>query len=204
MKNRRGIEKSARLGYHVGVGRSGARRARRCLTGYIAWLRALAALLRALCSRDAEPAGAAPGALSRRVVWRGPGVPEEIFAAFRGVAALPEELFGELAGEIGCCRVTAGDGGADGPIPRFALSDCTEDELRECMSFISAHTRRRVDWDAFMSACERSRARSEALMRLCRALQSGFPRRIDTGSLRSAAASVLRGADTEHTTPGEP
>ena len=189
MKDRDGIANRPRLGYHIG---KGARRGKNTIPGYVAWLRAVAQLICELCRarRTSGEDGSRRGRV--HIVWRGSGVPEELFAAFRGVAALPEELFDEISGLFGCCRVVLGES-AGGSLPCYAIGRAEDPaaELTECLRFISAHTGRKIDWDGFMAECERSGRRSERLLRLASALQSGFPRFIDTSSLRSAASGVL-------------
>ena len=134
------------------------------LFAYIRWLAVWGGALSLLLRR---------GRLADRLVWAEDAAAERLLRGFPALLAVPVSLFGEAARLVpGDCRVAAA--GKD------------EEELLALIRRVEQAFGLRFDWDAFLSALDRSARRAAALEALIRALDA--LRRQPPGAPSPAAA----------------
>lgn len=132
------------------------------LRAFFRWLRAWAALLRALRRGRPAPVTARNAAQ------------ETLLAGFPALAALPEELFGAFP---------------DGLRP-VSLPDCRSEE--ELLALIRSLEKDAgpFDWDRFLAACERQNRRAAAAEKTIARIRARSPGALDTSAARAALASL--------------
>ncbi len=151
------------FGYNL-KGTGAARPARGFVRWLGFWLRVLSRLLRG--GKDAGP-----------LVWAEDRRAEMLAALFPALLAVPGELFSGAAALF--------------PEALRLRAEGSEEELLAELRRLSERTGSRLDWDAFLTACERASRRAGRIRSLAERLSALAPPFVDARTPQTALRSIL-------------